>query len=292
MNMPKTTIQCEKVWKIFGKPPQKIWKILENSHGQEKETLIQYGCSLGIQDINLSIQEGEVFAIMGLSGSGKSTLLRCLNRLVETTSGTILIEDQNITNMKPKTIKELRQKKISMVFQHFALLPHRTVLENAAFGLEIQKVAKDKRYDMTMEMLEMVGLKGCEQSYPEELSGGMQQRVGLARALLSHSEILLMDEPFSALDPIIREQMCDEFLKLVSHFKKTIVFITHDMGEALKVASRIAVMKDGKILQIATPEEIVLHPCDVFVEKFVQSAFSVLKILPASMQGRFIHSGP
>ncbi|NUM37006.1 MAG: betaine/proline/choline family ABC transporter ATP-binding protein [Candidatus Brocadiae bacterium] len=288
--MPKTTIQCENVWKIFGKFPRNIWEILENSHGKEKEILLQYGCTLGIQDISFSIQEGEIFAIMGLSGSGKSTLLRCINRLAEITIGKIFIENQEISSMTPKAIKDLRQKKISMVFQHFALLPHRTVLENAAFGLEIQKVDKNKRHEMAREMLDMVGLKDCEQSYPEELSGGMQQRVGLARALLSHSDIILMDEPFSALDPIIREQMCDEFLKIVAHLKKTIVFITHDMGEALKVADRIAVMKDGKILQIATPEEIILHPNDIFIEKFVQSAFSVLKILPASMQRLFADS--
>ena len=281
-------IQCENVWKIFGKLPQNIWKILENSYGKEKEILLQYECFPGIQNVNFSIEEGEVFAIMGLSGSGKSTLLRCLNRLIDVSTGHVLIEGQNIGIMKPKEIKELRQKKISMVFQHFALFPHRKVLDNAAFGLEIQGVPKNKRYEMARDMLEMVGLNGYENYYPEELSGGMQQRVGLARALLVHSEILLMDEPFSALDPVIRQQMSDEFIKLVSLLKKTIVFITHDMAEALKVASRIAVMKDGRILQIGTPEEIVLHPKDAFVEKFVQSAFSILKI-PSVPVRNWIH---
>ncbi len=282
--MANKKIQCESVWKIFGKLPKKVWEILHHSPGKEKAVLAQHGCSLGLQNINLSIEPGEVFAIMGLSGSGKSTLLRCMNRLIDASSGKIWIDDKDITTMQPREIKELRQKKVSMVFQHFALLPHRHVLDNAAFGLEAQKVDQETRYKMAKEMLEMVGLKGVENFYPEELSGGMQQRVGLARALLTHSEILLMDEPFSALDPVIREQMCDEFLKIVSHLKKTIVFITHDMAEALKVANRIAVMKDGKILQIGTPEEIVLHPCDAFVEKFVHSAFSILKIKSVSIK--------
>ncbi len=231
----------------------------------------EFGCTVGVREATFTVKEGEVFVVMGLSGSGKSTLIRCLNRLFEPTAGQIIIDGEDLTAMDYKQLRHVRQTKMGMVFQHFALLPHRTVLDNVAFGLELQKLSKTERYKRAQEALELVGLEGWEDKHPRELSGGMQQRVGLARALTVNPEILLMDEAFSALDPLIRTQMQDEFLKLVAIVKKTIVFITHDLDEALKLADRIAVMKDGLIVQIGTPEEIVMHPADEYVAEFVGS---------------------
>lgn len=225
----------------------------------------------GRKDANLSIREGEIFVIMGLSGSGKSTLLRCINRLIKPTSGEVIINGRDISNVTDKELLRIRRKELAMVFQHFGLLPHRSVLHNIAFGLELQGVKKQEREQRAMESMQLVGLKGYENQMVGELSGGMQQRVGLARALANDPEVLLMDEAFSALDPLIRIQMQDELLTLQSKMKKTIVFITHDLNEAIKLGDRIAIMKDGEVVQVGTSEEILTEPANAYVERFVQS---------------------
>jgi glycine betaine/proline transport system ATP-binding protein len=267
-----TRIRCEGLWKVFGPDPERVideWDTLEPSI-TKTELLDKTGCVVGVRNASFSIAEGEIFVIMGLSGSGKSTLLRCINRLHEPTRGKVLIDNQDVTDLSVHELRDLRRKKTSMVFQHFALLPHRRVIENVGYGLEVQGVGKAERESKAMESLELVGLKGWERSYPHELSGGMQQRVGLARALATDPEILLMDEAFSALDPLIRRQMQDEFINLLKVVKKTIVFVTHDLYEALRLATHIAVMKFGAIQQIGTPAEIVLHPQTDYVAEFVQ----------------------
>lgn len=225
---------------------------------------------MAVKDISFDIRENEIFVIMGLSGSGKSTLVRCINRLIDPTSGLILIDGEDIAQMNRAQLRDIRRHKMSMVFQHFGLLPHRSVVDNVSFGLEIAGVGKRERREKAIEALELVGLKGWEQSQLTELSGGMQQRVGLARALAVDCEILLMDEAFSALDPLIRRQMQDEFLNLRAVVKKTTVFITHDLIEALKMGDRIAIMRDGEIVQLGTPEEIVGQPADDYVSEFVK----------------------
>ena len=265
-------IRCENLWKIFGPEPKKLiqnWKTFD-SKISKTELKKKTGCIVGVQNASISINQGEIFVLMGLSGSGKSTLLRCLNRLHEPTSGKIFIDDQDITTLLIPALREMRRKKTGMVFQHFGLLPHRSLVENVAFGLKIQGLNKNQRHAKAIESLELVGLKGWEKSYPHELSGGMQQRVGLARALATDPEILLMDEAFSALDPLIRRQMQDEFIKLLQQVHKTIVFVTHDLHEALRLADNIAVMKFGAIVQQGTPEEIVLHPGTNYVAEFVK----------------------
>ncbi len=271
---------CEKIWKIFGPVPRHVVSLLAQENPKDIRQHLNESATIAVADVNLAVREGEVFVVMGLSGSGKSTLLRCLNRLIEPTAGHIYIDGEDLNAMNRRQVKLVRQKKMGMVFQHFALIPHRTVLDNVAFGLEIQGVPAAERYRRAKEALDLVGLLGWENRSPEELSGGMQQRVGLARALAVNPEILLMDEAFSALDPLIRKQMQDEFLKLVAIVKKTIVFITHDLDEALKLAHRIAVMKDGRMVQIGTPEEIVLKPADDYVAEFVSSV-SRTKVISA-----------
>jgi glycine betaine/proline transport system ATP-binding protein len=267
-----TRIRCEGLWKVFGPDPERVieeWDAFD-SNITKTELLDKTGCVVGVRDASFTIAEGEIFVIMGLSGSGKSTLLRCINRLHEPTRGKVLIDDQDVTELSSNELRGLRRTKTGMVFQHFALLPHRRVIENVGYGLEVQGVGKVERESKAMESLELVGLKGWERSYPHELSGGMQQRVGLARALATDPEILLMDEAFSALDPLIRRQIQDEFINLIRVVKKTIVFVTHDLYEALRLAKRIAVMKFGAIQQIGTPAEIVLHPETDYVAEFVQ----------------------
>ncbi|WP_372370216.1 glycine betaine/L-proline ABC transporter ATP-binding protein [Candidatus Uabimicrobium sp. HlEnr_7] len=261
-------IVCENLWKIFGAPTNVV-SLLQN--GQKDVHQISKFYTTAVNDVCLSINEGELFVVMGLSGSGKSTLLRCFNRLIEPTLGKIVIDGENIIDMEAKRLREVRQKKMGMVFQHFALLPHRSVIENVAFGLEVQNLDKKQRLTRAQQTLEIVGLKGWGSNYPNELSGGMKQRVGLARALALDPDIILMDEAFSALDPLVRCQMQDEFLQLVKQLNKTIIFITHDLDEALKLASRIAVMKDGKVIQVGTPQQIVLEPADDYVSEFVSS---------------------
>lgn len=273
-------IQVNNVYKVFGSAPMQMISFLEK--GEKKTDLLKkYKHSVGVNNVSFSVNEGEIFVVMGLSGSGKSTLIRCLNRLIEPTSGEIYVDNEKITQVSSAKLREIRRKKIAMVFQNFALLPHRTVLENVAFGLEIQKVDVEERKKKAIEMLEVVGLKGYENAKPKELSGGMQQRVGLARALATDADILLMDEAFSALDPLIRKEMQNELLSLQTKMQKTIVFITHDLDEALKIGDRIAIMKDGNIVQIGEPEEILNSPADAYVREFIQDV-NRTKIVSAS----------
>lgn len=255
--------------KIFGDHPEKARKMLQEGYSKD-EILKKTRQTVGIFDINFTVNEGEVFVLMGLSGSGKSTLLRCVNRLIEPTSGTITIDNEDITLAEPNVIREIRRKKVSMVFQRFALFPHRTVLDNVAYGLEIQGVPTVQRREKAAQIIETVGLKGWEYSMPDQLSGGMQQRVGLARALCNNPDILLMDEAFSALDPLIRKSMQDELLSLQNALNKTIIFVTHDLDEALKIGDRIALMNNGTIVQIGTAEEILTSPANDYVERFVE----------------------
>jgi glycine betaine/proline transport system ATP-binding protein len=238
--------------------------------GMSKDEIFQEtGNTIGLKEIQIDIQKNELFCIMGLSGSGKSTLIRCLNRIIDPTKGDILIDSQNITKFNSEKLRDIRRKKISMVFQNFALLPHRNVVDNVAFGLEIQGVDKEIRYKKASEVLETVGLKGYEETRIQELSGGMKQRVGLARALATDADILLMDEAFSALDPLIKSNMQDELLALQKSIQKTIIFITHDLDEALKIGDRIAIMKDGMVVQVGTPREILENPASDYVAEFI-----------------------
>lgn len=262
-------IHVKELTKIFGPTPQEALKRLKNSESKGK-ILEATGMTVGVNQASFEVAEGEFFVIMGLSGSGKSTLIRLINRLIEPTSGEILIDGKNITKMNKNELMVTRRKKLGMVFQKFALFPHRTILQNVEYGLEIQGVPKEEREKKALEALENVGLKGYEEQKPDQLSGGMQQRVGLARALANETDILLMDEAFSALDPLIRKDMQDELLALQEKLKKTILFITHDLDEALKLGDRIAIMKDGQIVQIGTPEEILTEPENEYVSTFVQ----------------------
>ncbi len=262
-------IRVNSVWKVFGRNPERV---LEPQYADHDKTFFQseFGNVIGLQDVSFDVARGETFVIMGLSGSGKSTMVRCLIRLIEPTAGEIVIAGEEITGMTDKELIEFRRNKIAMVFQHYGLMPHRNVIENAGWGLEVQGVKKPERDARTREVLALVGLAGWEDSYPRQLSGGMQQRVGLARALAVDTDILLMDEPFSGLDPLIRRQMQDELLRLQTELHKTIVFITHDLNEALKLGDRIAIMHDGKVAQIGSPEDIVLRPEDEYVGDFTQ----------------------
>ncbi|HDP81475.1 MAG TPA: glycine betaine/L-proline ABC transporter ATP-binding protein [Spirochaetes bacterium] len=266
--MDKITV--ENVYKIFGKHPERALKML-NEGKSKNEIMEKTGHAVGVVNASFTVHEGETLVVMGLSGSGKSTLLRCVNRLFEPTSGKVLVDGTDVLALDEKELREFRRYKFGMVFQRFALFPHRTVIENTEFGLEIQGVDKEARKAKSMESLDLVGLKGWENSYPEQLSGGMQQRVGLARALAVDPDILLMDEAFSALDPLIRAEMQDELISLQNKVKKTILFITHDLDEALKLGDRIVLMKDGKIVQVGTPEEILTNPATAYVERFVEN---------------------
>src|SRR5690625_4593501 len=249
-------IEVKKLTKIFGAQPLQGIKLLDDGK-QKDEILEKTGMTVGVNKASFTVENGEVFVIMGLSGSGKSTLIRLINRLIEPTAGEVFIDGENLTKMDNKTLIETRRKKLGMVFQNFGLLPHRTVLSNVAYGLEIQGMKKEEREEKALKTIVDVGLKGYEDSYPKELSGGMQQRVGLARALANDPDILLMDEAFSALDPIIRKEMQDELIMLQGKLGKTILFITHDLDEALKLGDKIAIMKDGAIVQIDTAEVVV-----------------------------------
>lgn len=262
-------IEVNNLSKIFGKNPQQAIKLLEEGYSKD-EILEKTGNTVGVNRASFEVKPGEIFVIMGLSGSGKSTLVRLINRLIEPTEGTIKVGDQDLSKADNKTLREIRRKKLGMVFQSFALFPHRTILENAEFGLEIQGEPKEKRSKKAKEALEMVGLGGYFDQYPEQLSGGMQQRVGLARALANDPDVLLMDEAFSALDPLIRKDMQDELIDLQSKMKRTILFITHDLNEALRLGDRIALMRDGEIVQIGSPEDILVNPINDYVEKFVE----------------------
>jgi glycine betaine/proline transport system ATP-binding protein len=273
-------LQLKQVSKLFGAQAEQSVGLLEQGWNKEKLAK-EKSVTVGVNRVNLSIEAGEIFVIMGLSGSGKSTLVRMLNRLIEPTAGEILVHGQDLRKMNKEQLRKVRRQTISMVFQKFALFPHRTVLENVEYGLEIQKVKKPERTEKAMKSLELVGLKGWENKSPDELSGGMQQRVGLARALANDPEILLMDEAFSALDPLIRRDMQDELLELQETMKKTIIFITHDLDEALRIGDRIALMKDGAVVQVGTPEEILTQPANAYVERFVEDV-DLSKVLTAA----------
>ncbi|OZI73958.1 quaternary amine ABC transporter ATP-binding protein [Bordetella genomosp. 12] len=262
-------IEVKNIYKIFGPHPQKCLKAAQD--GISKEALLaETGHTLGLRNISLSIDEGSIFVIMGLSGSGKSTLIRHFNRLIEPSAGQILVDGVDVVSLNKRDLETFRQKKMSMVFQRFGLFPHRTVLDNAAYGLAVQGVSRSEREQRARHWLEQVGLTGFESQYPHQLSGGMQQRVGLARALATDAEILLMDEAFSALDPLIRREMQDHLLQLQAKLNKTIVFITHDLDEALRLGNRIAILKDGELVQEGTPEDILLSPANDYVQAFLQ----------------------
>ncbi|HET7628160.1 MAG TPA: glycine betaine/L-proline ABC transporter ATP-binding protein [Bacillales bacterium] len=280
MSENNVAIKVDKITKVFGKHPKDALRMLKDNMSKD-DILKKTGMTVGVNQASFEVQNGEVFVIMGLSGSGKSTLVRLLNRLIEPTSGEIIVGDSNVTKMNQDELRQLRRKKMSMVFQQFALLPHKTILQNAEYGLEIQGIPKTTREKKAKEALELVGLGGYLDKYPTELSGGMQQRVGLARALANDPDILLMDEAFSALDPLIRKDMQDELLDLQQSVHKTIVFITHDLDEALRIGDRIALMKDGEIVQVGTAEEILMDPANDYVERFVEDV-DLSKVLTAA----------
>lgn len=265
----KIKIRVRQLSKVFGSQPKRALE-LRNQGLKRPEILEKTGMTLGLSHIDFDVYEGELLVIMGLSGSGKSTLIRCLNRLIEPSEGDIFIDDQNITELSDKALLESRRRHFSMVFQNFALFPHRTVQQNAEFGLEIRGVDKQERRETARHALKQVGLEGWENAYPNQLSGGMQQRVGLARALANDASVLLMDEAFSALDPLIRGDMQQELLELQNRMQKTTVFITHDLDEALTIGDRIVLLKDGEIVQIGTPEEILTRPADDYVRRFIE----------------------
>jgi len=262
-------VSCRNVWKVFGPNPDKVIGT-SDADLPRSELMAKTGCTIASRDISFDITRGEVFVVMGLSGSGKSTLIRCVTRLIEPTSGSISICGQDVLHADPKHLRDLRRTKVSMVFQHFGLFPHRTVIDNVAYGLEVQGIDKAKRHERARELLAVVGLSAVEASYPDQLSGGMQQRVGLARALAVDPEVLIFDEAFSALDPLIRREMQDEVLRLQERLRKTVIFVTHDLDEALKLGDRIAIMKDGRFVQVDTPAGIVGAPADDYVKEFVR----------------------
>ncbi|MGH1541449.1 MAG: quaternary amine ABC transporter ATP-binding protein [Arenicella sp.] len=277
----KPVIECQNIWKIFGEQAVTAMKAVQQNSLSKLEVQQQFDCVVGVSDASFSVSRGEIFCIMGLSGSGKSTLIRHINRLIEPTFGKILIDGKSVGDLNSRELRELRASKIGMVFQNMALMPHRTVLDNVAFSLEVRGISKKERYAVAQKALTEVDLQGWETKYPDELSGGMQQRVGLARAIVADPDILLMDEPFSALDPLIRKQLQDQFMELASKMKKTTLFITHDLDEAIRIGDRIAIMKDGELVQIGTPEEIVTQPVDDYVADFV-AGISNLNLVTAA----------
>jgi len=276
--MPDKVIKCEAVYKIFGAGAKKM--LQDVSGNVDAKTFQEAGCIVGVNNASFEVSKGELLVVMGLSGSGKSTLLRCISRLTDATAGKIFIEGQDLLSLKNKELIELRRNKMGMVFQSFALLPHKTVLENIAFPLQIKGMKTQDSISKAMDMVKLVSLEGRENYFPRELSGGQQQRVGIARSLAVEPDIWFLDEPFSALDPLIRKEMQDEFLRLQGVLKKTIMFVTHDFDEALRLADRIAIMKDGIIEQLDTPANIVLSPATEYVKKFTQEVprEKVLKI--------------
>ena len=278
--MSETVVKVTDVWKVFGARAEEAMAAVKRKGIGKPEVLSEYQCVVGVQNANFEVARGEIFCIMGLSGSGKSTLVRHINRLIEPTAGKIEILGQDVSTISESELRRIRAQQIGMVFQHMALMPHRSVRDNVAYPLEIRKIPKSKRWAVSDHALGLVDLAGYEDRLPKELSGGMQQRVGIARALASDPEILLMDEPFSALDPLIRLQLQDQFKALVAQLKKTTLFITHDLDEAIRIGHRIAIMKDGVIVQIGTPEQIVMEPADDYVREFVQG-ISKLKLVKA-----------
>ena len=279
MNQSGRQIEVNNVWKVFGENPEAALQP-EHASKTREEIRQELDVVVGLRDVSFGVDKGEVFVVMGLSGSGKSTLVRCLIRLTDATAGHIYFDGEDIHTYSPKELLDFRRGKVAMVFQHYGLLPHRNVIENVVYGLEVRGTDKQSRYKAAMEAIAIVGLKGWEDNYPRQMSGGMQQRVGLARALATNSDILLMDEPFSGLDPLIRREMQDELLSLQTELHKTIVFITHDLNEALKLGDRIAIMRDGEIIQEGSPEEVVTLPTDAYVSDFVRDV-SRAKVIQA-----------
>ena len=266
----ESALSVQGLWKVFG-PKGRPEKIPGSPEADlpRPQLLASTGCTAAVKDVSFDVAPGEVFVVMGLSGSGKSTLVRCLTRLIEPTAGEVLVDGEDVRQMSSARLRELRRTHISMVFQHFGLLPHRQVLDNVAYGLEIRGEGKKERHARAQEMIDLVGLSGNERSYPDQLSGGMQQRVGLARALAVDPSVMLFDEPFSALDPLIRRDMQSEVIRLHHEVGKTMVFITHDLQEALKLGDRILIMRDGELVQVGTPAEVVAAPADDYVRDFV-----------------------
>ena len=262
-------IEIRNVYKIFGQNPSKILPMVQDGANKE-EVLEKTGHTVGLDNVSLSIEEGETFVCMGLSGSGKSTLIRHINRLIDPTSGEVLVEGTNVMDLNQKSLIEFRRHKMSMVFQRFGLFPHKTVIENVGYGLEVQGKKPEERNKIAMEKIEAVGLSGFEHQYPNQLSGGMQQRVGLARALATNTNIMLMDEAFSALDPLIRSDMQKQLIDLQSELKKTIFFITHDLDESLRLGDHIGILNHGKLVQVGTPIDIIMKPADDYVKAFVK----------------------
>ena len=274
-------IEINNVYKIFGPKPNQVLEMVKGGSGKD-EILEKTGHTVGLDNVSLKIEEGETFVCMGLSGSGKSTLIRHLNRLIDPTDGEILVEGTNVMSLNKEKLIEFRRHKMSMVFQRFGLFPHKTVLQNVGYGLEMQGIDPEKRNSIAMEKIEAVGLSGFENQYPNQLSGGMQQRVGLARALATDTDIMLMDEAFSALDPLIRSDMQKQLLDLQAQLKKTIVFITHDLDESLRLGDHIGILNAGKLVQVGTPVEIVMNPADDYVEAFVKDV-NRAKVLKAKI---------
>ncbi len=273
-------INVEHVWKIFGNNPNEALEAIKNNGLTKAQVLEKYNAVVGVCDVSFSVEEGEIFCIMGLSGSGKSTLVRHFNRLLDPTAGNITINGFDVVNLNDKELRDFRNQQIGMVFQNFALLPHKSVVDNVAMPLEIRGVNKNERVSIASNILKIVELDAWSSKFAHELSGGMQQRVGLARALAANPNVLLMDEPFSALDPLIRRQLQDEFIKLSAIMKKTTIFITHDLDEAVRVGNRIAILRDGEIVQIGTAEDILMNPADNYVADFV-AGISRLKVVKA-----------
>jgi glycine betaine/proline transport system ATP-binding protein len=278
MIQPK--IVCRDIWKVFGRRPEHVLAQLRE-YPMLDLTVFGSDYVAAVRGVNFEVMPGETFVVMGLSGSGKSTLLRCLSRLTEPTAGQVFVNGADVISMSEQELRELRRTTMSMVFQHFGLLPHRRVIDNVAYGLEVRGVPRKERYERALQMIELVGLTGWEQHLPRQLSGGMQQRVGLARALAGDPDILLYDEPFSALDPLIRREMQDELLRLQASLRKTSIFITHDFAEALRIGDRIAIMRNGQFVQVGTPQELVLNPRNEYVRAFVKDAPRA-KVLTAS----------
>ena len=262
-------IEINNIYKIFGNDPDSVMDMVKNGSTKD-EVLEQTGHTVGLDNVSLNIEEGETFVCMGLSGSGKSTLIRHLNRLIDPTAGEILIDGENVMSFNPEQLIDFRRHKMSMVFQRFGLFPHKTVMQNVGYGLEMQGKSEEERDKIAMEKIEAVGLNGFENQFPNQLSGGMQQRVGLARALATDTDIMLMDEAFSALDPLIRSDMQKQLIDLQSELKKTIVFITHDLDESLRLGDHIGILNSGKLVQVGTPEEIIMNPADDYVKAFVK----------------------
>ncbi len=287
IDLPESVIKLKEVWKVFGDRSTEAIDAIRSEGIGKPEVLKRFNCVVGIADCTFEVERGEIFCVMGLSGSGKSTMVRHLNRLIEPTIGSINVLGHDVMALNDEDLRKLRAAHIGMVFQHMALFPHRTVRDNVAFPLQVQGEPRSKRWEISQRCLNQVGLSGYEDRFPSELSGGMQQRVGLARALASDPEVLLMDEPFSALDPLIRRQLQQQFMELSSELDKTTVFITHDLDEAIRIGNRIAIMKDGVIVQIGTPEEIVTNPIDEYVTDFVEGISTLKLVFAHTIMVRF-----